>query len=89
MLCEVQSDTFFVVGDTQPHDRAHRLEQNKRTDESEDSGHDDSLELDPQLQRVPIEQAVCPCGINRFGRLDAGGDGTPRAADAVHAEGIE
>ena len=46
-------------------------------------------QLYPELAGVAVEEAVVAVGVDSGSRKQAGGQGAPGAADAVHPEGVQ
>src|SRR3990170_6119213 len=89
VLSYIQPDSLLLFLDPQAHNPVQNLYDDERDGEGVDPGDGHRHELDPQLARVSVEQPVGAGGVYGDGGEQAGGDGPPAAADAMHSPHIQ
>src|SRR5581483_6774446 len=87
MLREVQPQLLFLRADPQTDGLFHEEIKNDRSQEGEDHGGQDRLDLYPQLRRVAGEEPVMP--VDRLDRPETGGDGPEGPAHTVYPESVQ
>src|SRR5688572_24519078 len=89
VLRRVETEDLVLLGHAQRYEEVDDLQDHERHDGGvgDNRGHGD--ELDAELRRVAIDQAVRSGAVHRAAREETGRDRAPRATDAVHAEDVE
>jgi hypothetical protein len=68
VLAQVQAHSFFVIGDSQSHNRLHDGENNECANDRQYQGENNGNELNPKLARIDKEQTVIAGGVDGLRR---------------------